>query len=107
MGGTRELESDEEDENAFEVLREQLTKLTKPGKAPPTKLQLKEAIEKAANEQMKAKNKDNIDEKEPKTKIEDEEPMEVVEDDKKSEETKTKNEALKEFDFDISPPENE
>merc|ERR1712008_261205 len=35
--GTRELESDEEDENAFEVPREQLSKFT--GKAPPTKLQ--------------------------------------------------------------------
>merc|ERR1712051_814487 len=56
--GTRELESDEEDENAFEVPREQLTKLTKPGKAPPTKLQLKEAIEKAANEQKKAEIKE-------------------------------------------------
>jgi hypothetical protein len=39
--GTRELESDEEDENAFEVPREQLSKFT--GKAPPTKLQLQEA----------------------------------------------------------------
>merc|ERR1712062_135743 len=44
--GTRELESDEEDENAFEVSREHLTKFI--GKAPPTKSQLQEAIEKAA-----------------------------------------------------------
>lgn len=112
--GTRELESDEEDENAFEVPREQLTKLTKPGKAPPTKLQLKEAIEKAANEQKKAEIKEQEeaalaaaakkdDEKDEvlKTKSEDE-PME--EDDKKSAEKITKNEALKAFDFDITPP---
>ena len=113
--GTRELESDEEDENAFEVPREQLTKLTKPGKAPPTKLQLKEAIEKAANEQKKAEIKEQEeaalaaaakkdDEKDEvlKTKSEDE-PME--EDDKKSaEKITTKNEALKAFDFDITPP---
>merc|ERR1712083_164541 len=61
--GTRELESDEEDENAFEVPREQLTKFT--GKAPPTKMQLQEAIEKAATEADK-KNDDynpNLDEK--------------------------------------------
>merc|ERR1712228_490633 len=61
--GTRELESDEEDENAFEVPREQLTKFT--GKAPPTKMQLQEAIEKAATEADK-KNNDtnpNLDEK--------------------------------------------
>merc|ERR1712051_1097367 len=62
--GTRELESDEEDENAFEVPREQLSKFT--GKAPPTKLQLQEAIEKAAIEADKKQtnnwsneNKDN------------------------------------------------
>merc|ERR1712083_20399 len=104
--GTRELESDEEVENAFEVPREQLTKLTKPGKAPPTKMQLKEAIEKAANEQKKAEIKEQEeaalaaaakkdDEKDEvlKTKSEDE-PME--EDDKKSaEKITTKNEALK------------
>ena len=36
--GTRELKSDEEDENTFEVPCEQLSKFT--GKAPPTKLQL-------------------------------------------------------------------
>ena len=52
--GTRELESDEEDENAFEVPREQLSKFT--GKAPPTKLQLQEAIEKAAIEADKKQN---------------------------------------------------
>ena len=47
--GTRELESDVEDENAFEVPRESLMKFV--GKAPPTKSQLKEAIEKVAKEQ--------------------------------------------------------
>ena len=52
--GTRELESDEEAENAFEVPREQLSKFT--GKAPPTKLQLQEAIEKAAIEADKKQN---------------------------------------------------
>merc|ERR1712129_393901 len=55
--GTRELESDEEDENAFEVPREQLSKFT--GKAPPTKSQLQEAIEKAATEAGKTKNNDS------------------------------------------------
>ena len=49
--GAREIESDEEDENAFEVPREQLQKFI--GKAPPTKSQLQEAIEKAANEVAK------------------------------------------------------
>ncbi len=44
--GTRELESDEEDENAFEVPREHLTKFG--GKAP-TKNQLKQALEHHAN----------------------------------------------------------
>merc|ERR1711862_579932 len=57
--GTRELESDEEDENAFEVPREQLSKFT--GKAPPTKSQLQEAIEKAATEASK-KTKDDKNE---------------------------------------------
>ena len=61
--GTRELESDEEDENAFEVPREQLSKFT--GKAPPTKSQLQEAIEKAALEANKPKNnEDKIEETE-------------------------------------------
>ena len=55
--GTRELESDEEDENAFEVPREQLSKFT--GKAPPTKSQLQEAIEKAATEAGKKNNESN------------------------------------------------
>merc|ERR1712083_327598 len=61
--GTRELESDEEDENAFEVPLEQLTKFT--GKAPPTKMQLQEAIEKAATEADKKNNDSNpnLDEK--------------------------------------------
>ena len=118
--GTRELESDEEDENAFEVPREQLTKLTKPGKAPPTKSQLKEAIQKAADDQKKAEIKEqeealskkeakkednNIEEKaEPKTeKPEDELPMEVDQDNDKKAATK-KAEALKAFDFDLTPP---
>merc|ERR1712083_273066 len=61
--GTRELESDEEDENAFEAPREQLSKFT--GKAPPTKSQLQEAIEKAALEANKPKNnEDKIEETE-------------------------------------------
>ena len=118
--GTRELESDEEDENAFEVPREQLTKLTKPGKAPPTKSQLKEAIQKAADDQKKAEIKEqeealskkeakkednNIEEEaEPKTeKPEDELPMEVDQDNDKKAATK-KAEALKAFDFDLTPP---
>merc|ERR1712083_37105 len=61
--GTRELESDEDYENAFEVPREQLSKFT--GKAPPTKSQLQEAIEKAALEANKPKNnEDKIEETE-------------------------------------------
>ena len=62
--GTRELESDEEDENAFEVPREQLSKFT--GKAPPTKLQLQEAIEKAAIEADKKQNNSSNDSKDDK-----------------------------------------
>eukprot|EP00093_Oithona_nana_P000332 00332.XXX_1855_200_1 [CDS] Oithona nana genome sequencing. len=55
--GTRELESDEEDENAFEVSREHLTKFI--GKAPPTKSQLQEAIEKAATDAKNPKAEQN------------------------------------------------
>merc|ERR1712203_606491 len=62
--GTRELESDEEDENAFEVPREQLSKFT--GKAPPTKSQLQEAIEKAAIEADKKQNNSSNDSKDDK-----------------------------------------
>merc|ERR1711874_571864 len=47
-----------EDENAFEVPREQLSKFT--GKAPPTKSQLQEAIEKAATEAGKKNNESAI-----------------------------------------------
>lgn len=54
--GTRELEDDEADENAFEISRELLTKFA--GKAPPTKSQLQEAIEKAANDQKKEEQKE-------------------------------------------------
>lgn len=67
--GTRELESDEEDENAFEVPREQLSKFT--GKAPPTKLQLQEAIEKAAIEADKKQNNSSNDSKDNKNDADD------------------------------------
>merc|ERR1711953_1606994 len=68
--GTRELESDEEDENAFEVSREHLTKFI--GKAPPTKSQLQEAIEKAA-----------IDAKNPKPEQSNDKPVKTEETDNK------------------------
>ena len=108
--GTRELESDEEDENAFEVSREHLTKFI--GKAPPTKSQLQEAIEKAAidaknpkpeqsndkpkDEPVKTEETDNNEKKaeieEPKVekKTENEEPKETEKNDN-DKETKAEN----------------
>merc|ERR1712062_711150 len=83
--GTRELESDEEDENAFEVSREHLTKVI--GKAPPTKSQLQEAIEKAAIDAKNPKPEQSNDK--PK-----DEPVKTEETDK--DEKKTENEEPKE-----------
>lgn len=112
--GTRELESDEEDENAFEVPRDQLSKFT--GKAPPTKSQLQEAIEKASAEASAAaaetktedtketKKEENNDQESKKT--ETEEPAEKAQEEtKKKDDEKTDEETKEPSSEDVKPSE--